>query len=194
MDGVLLEFIECAIHQILFHREVYPSKIFGSWQKFGVPVMISEHPWVNQFIRDHLRDWRKLPHSNEGTWDLLITHGSTTLERYVFDLNVTGWLAPQANDAMDQVCSGLLAHQFRALLLKLASAVKNLPPIEPLNRDELSFTFEWHTSQNGLEFPADRINWCLQGERSERSTNVLNRLIPVFHFREPHEFQLYIVH
>ncbi|XP_059094748.1 mitotic spindle assembly checkpoint protein MAD2B-like [Tigriopus californicus] len=196
MDGILLEFIECSIHQILFHRGVYPSKIFGSWQKFGVPVMISEHPWVNQFIRDHLRDWKQLPHSNDGgTWDLLITHGSVVLERYVFDMNVEGWLAPQTKDALDMICSGLLDHRFRALLLKLTSAMTNLPPIEPsLDRDGLSFTFEWHTSQSGLDFPPSHINWCLQGEPPQRSTDAGNRLIPVFHFREPHDFRLYIVH
>ncbi|KAG5838727.1 hypothetical protein ANANG_G00226650, partial [Anguilla anguilla] len=51
---ILCEFLEVAIHLILYVREVYPSGIFQKRKKYNVPVQMSCHPELNQYIQDTL--------------------------------------------------------------------------------------------------------------------------------------------
>ncbi|RXM91588.1 Mitotic spindle assembly checkpoint protein MAD2B [Acipenser ruthenus] len=51
---ILCEFLEVAIHLILYVREVYPSGIFQKRKKYSVPVQMSCHPELNQYIQDTL--------------------------------------------------------------------------------------------------------------------------------------------
>ncbi|GCB70167.1 hypothetical protein scyTo_0005621 [Scyliorhinus torazame] len=51
---VLCEFLEVAIHMILYVREVYPIGIFQKRKKYNVPVQMSCHPELNQYIQDTL--------------------------------------------------------------------------------------------------------------------------------------------
>ncbi|KAM6434911.1 mitotic spindle assembly checkpoint protein MAD2B isoform 1-T1 [Liasis olivaceus] len=51
---ILLEFLEVAIHLILYVREVYPTGIFQKRKKYNVPVQMSCHPELNQYIQDTL--------------------------------------------------------------------------------------------------------------------------------------------
>ena len=61
MAGELLtEFLEVAIHVILFERRVYPEDIFTRQRAFGVPVTMSRHPEVNAYIKKVLGDARPL--------------------------------------------------------------------------------------------------------------------------------------
>ena len=57
---LLTEFLEVAIHVILCERRVYPEAIFTSQRAFGVPVKMSRHPEVNDYISTALRDARPL--------------------------------------------------------------------------------------------------------------------------------------
>jgi len=81
MEDLILEFIEVATHQILYHRDLYPSKltnlltlsfictiflciyiesIFGKRLVYGVPVMVCQHPAVRRFIIDHLESLKQV--------------------------------------------------------------------------------------------------------------------------------------
>lgn len=51
---VLSEFLEVAVHLILYVREVYPVGIFQKRKKYNVPVQMSCHPELNQYIQDTL--------------------------------------------------------------------------------------------------------------------------------------------
>lgn len=57
---VILDFLNVAIHQILFLRDIYPEEVFASAKQYGVPVKMSRHPELNQYIAESLiltRDW-----------------------------------------------------------------------------------------------------------------------------------------
>jgi len=57
---MVLEFLEVAIHCILFVREVYPIEIFERRRKYNVPVAMSRSQSLNQYIGqalNSLRDW-----------------------------------------------------------------------------------------------------------------------------------------
>jgi hypothetical protein len=55
MDVVLvdyvLSFLECAVHNILFVRHVYPEILFEQKRFLGVTVWQSRHPDINSYIR-----------------------------------------------------------------------------------------------------------------------------------------------
>ena len=53
---VLCEFLEVAVHLILYVREVYPVGIFQKPKKYNVPVQMSCHPELNQYIQDTLKN------------------------------------------------------------------------------------------------------------------------------------------
>lgn len=47
---IFSEFLEVAIHSILYNRELYPAGVFERRKKYNVPVQICVHPEVNQYI------------------------------------------------------------------------------------------------------------------------------------------------
>ncbi|KJA25785.1 hypothetical protein HYPSUDRAFT_64512 [Hypholoma sublateritium FD-334 SS-4] len=46
----IAEFIEVAIHTILYVRQVYPAEIFVRRKKYDTPVFQSRHPALNEYI------------------------------------------------------------------------------------------------------------------------------------------------
>jgi len=46
----IIEFIEVAIHTILYVRQVYPPDLFVRRQKYNTPVFQSRHPALNEYI------------------------------------------------------------------------------------------------------------------------------------------------
>ena len=56
---VFTEFVEVLVHQIIYLRDIYPASIFETRRKFNLPLHMSQHPWVNEYIRkvvDSLRE------------------------------------------------------------------------------------------------------------------------------------------
>lgn len=47
---ILCEFLEVAIHLILYVREVYPSGIFQKRKKYNVPVQVQMSTICSQFL------------------------------------------------------------------------------------------------------------------------------------------------
>ena len=47
---LFLEFLEVAVHQILYHRKVYPHSIFERRTLYEIPVKQSRHPDLNEYI------------------------------------------------------------------------------------------------------------------------------------------------
>ncbi|KAJ3408205.1 MAD2 mitotic arrest deficient-like 2 [Chytridiales sp. JEL 0842] len=51
---VILEFLEVAIHSILYYRKVYPEDVFIRARKYQLIVRKSRHPLLNEYILDFL--------------------------------------------------------------------------------------------------------------------------------------------
>ena len=49
---ILVEFIEVLIHQIIKLERIYPDGIYGKRRKYNLAVFMSEHPAVNEFIKE----------------------------------------------------------------------------------------------------------------------------------------------
>ncbi|KAH9513912.1 MAD2 mitotic arrest deficient-like 2 [Bulinus truncatus] len=47
---ILAEFIEVAIHCVLYNRNLYPHGVFEKRNKYNIPVQMCQHPDVNSYI------------------------------------------------------------------------------------------------------------------------------------------------
>ena len=56
----LLEFLECAIHSVLYVRGIYPAELFERRMYLGVAVWQSRHPEINSYIHRIVKNLRSL--------------------------------------------------------------------------------------------------------------------------------------
>ncbi|BES87600.1 HORMA domain [Nesidiocoris tenuis] len=52
---LIVEFLEVAIHGVLYYRKIYPEAIFTLKKKYDVPVHISLYPELNNYINETLK-------------------------------------------------------------------------------------------------------------------------------------------
>ena len=87
---ILLEFLEVAFNQILFFRNLYPKEIFVKKKIYSIYVYVSEHPELNEYIRNVLNAIRELVKEDENsvrTVNLVFYNKKKEpIEKFVFDL------------------------------------------------------------------------------------------------------------
>lgn len=49
------DFLEAAIHQIVYERNIYPKDLFHNRSKFGIATKASRHSQVNKWINDAVK-------------------------------------------------------------------------------------------------------------------------------------------
>ncbi|GJJ72241.1 mitotic spindle assembly checkpoint protein MAD2B [Entomortierella parvispora] len=87
---VLSEFLEVAIHLILFVRGIYTPELFESTQKYGCPLKTARHPGLTAYIQQIVKSIR-----TELIKDTIHRIGVVTLnsegkgiDRYVFEMSM----------------------------------------------------------------------------------------------------------
>uniref|UniRef100_A0A4W3HD42 Mitotic spindle assembly checkpoint protein MAD2B n=1 Tax=Callorhinchus milii TaxID=7868 RepID=A0A4W3HD42_CALMI len=96
---VLCEFLEVAVHMILYVREVYPIGIFQKRKKYNVPVQMSCHPELNQYIQDTLHCIKPLIEKNEvdRVVVMILDKEHHPVERFVFEISQPPLLSVRLN-------------------------------------------------------------------------------------------------
>ncbi|GJE85843.1 DNA-binding protein [Phanerochaete sordida] len=120
----IADFIEVAIHTILYIRRVYPAELFIRRKKYDTPVFQSRHPALNEYISGAVKAVAdELAAGNvEKVVVIIKDKDNVALERYVFavqnmiqveaynkDTSVLGAMTPTA-----------LGQYFRAFMAKLS--------------------------------------------------------------------------
>lgn len=198
LPNFLLDFVEVASLQILQARQVYPASIFAKCKKYGVPIWKCEHPWVNQYLTEHLRSFREVLERRQhlSKLDLVILDASKPLETYSFEFDPSRLeFKPGCGEGSrvlfdSEVFASVELH-FRAMLLKICSSLSGL---EPLGDSGLSFMFKIHANiQSALEITGQNAKWCLEDETSsgESPRKKELRIVPIFGMSEPFPFQVY---
>ena len=123
---LLVEFLDVAIQVILYERGIYPESIFSSQRAFGVPVKMSRHPEVNDYIRSCLRDATPLIDAGavENIVVVIIDGYMRVAERFVFGVSRRG-----RDETPDPEAVEATEYAMRALLTKLALSSTSLPPV-----------------------------------------------------------------
>ncbi|XP_070812162.1 mitotic spindle assembly checkpoint protein MAD2B [Pituophis catenifer annectens] len=125
---VLSEFLEVAIHLILYVREVYPTGIFQKRKKYNVPVQMSCHPELNQYIQDTLHCIKPLLEKNdvEKVVVVILDKEHHSVERFVFEIMQPPLLAISSDSLLTHV-----EQLLRAFILKISvcdAVLDNNPP------------------------------------------------------------------
>ncbi|XP_077998684.1 mitotic spindle assembly checkpoint protein MAD2B-like [Glandiceps talaboti] len=146
---ILCEFVEVAFHLILYMREVYPAGIFERRKKYNVPVQMSCHPEVNQYILDVLQSVKPLIEKDDLLQIVLaiVDKEHKPVERFVFEIAAV----PEPSLRNDNYLLRL-EQSLRSFLLKLnvCDAMLDRNPQDP------SFSILVYTKGSGLVDLEDR--------------------------------------
>ncbi|XP_024116849.1 mitotic spindle assembly checkpoint protein MAD2B isoform X2 [Oryzias melastigma] len=114
---VLCEFLEVAVHLILYVREVYPSGIFQKRKKYNIPVKMSCHPDLNQYIQDTLLCIKPLIEKNdaEKVVVVIVDKDHRPVERFVFEICQPPLLSISSDSLLSHV-----EQLLRAFILKIS--------------------------------------------------------------------------
>ena len=141
---MLGSFFTAAINLILHGRGVYPKSAFERCRLFDVPIHVSRHPEVRDYIELVVRGARELVARGEARSLVVLVLGAPAdgqsqppvLERFVFELGLS--LGASGTDRAE------LRGQLRGFLVKLNFCDSLLSPLPP---DGLEFGVEVHTHQ-----------------------------------------------
>jgi len=119
----IAEFIEVAIHAILYVRQVYPTDLFVRRKKYDTPVFQSRHPTLNEYISGAVRAiGEELVLGNVDKVVVVIKDkDQVALERFIFSVQNMIEVEPYNKDTsvQDAISSVTLGQYFRAFLVKL---------------------------------------------------------------------------
>ncbi|KAJ2914277.1 hypothetical protein MD484_g6140, partial [Candolleomyces efflorescens] len=117
------DFIEVAIHTILYVRQVYPAELFIRRKKYDTPVFQSRHPALNEYISGAIKALGEEMH--QGTVEKVVVviknKEHVALERFLFVIqNMID--VPSFNKATkveNAMTAKSLIQYFRSFLIKL---------------------------------------------------------------------------
>lgn len=127
------EYLEAAVHQLLYARGVYPRELFASFGLYGAEVFKCRHPEVAFYIHDTVASLREAIASGEVPRVAVVIHsgesgeqeGLNALERHVFEVQ----LGSPGQGAVREPALAVeaLERHLRASLVRLQSL--NLPSL-----------------------------------------------------------------
>ena len=82
---ILVEFIEVLIHQIIKLERIYPDGIYVKRRKYNLALFMSEHPSVNEFIKEITEGIKKKlsdPEEDIEGLALVISRGNKTYRKF----------------------------------------------------------------------------------------------------------------
>ncbi|XP_046854215.1 mitotic spindle assembly checkpoint protein MAD2B-like [Xenia sp. Carnegie-2017] len=142
-SDILCEFLEVAVHFILYMREVYPAGIFEKRMKYNVAVQMSCHPELNQYIQNVLYSIK--PCLEKGEVEkfavAIIDKELHPLERFVFEIK-SGY--DFVSLRKEDPCFFKIESTLRAFLLKIGVCDAMLQP----NPSDCRFSIMVYTKQS----------------------------------------------
>lgn len=180
LKEILIELLEACTHHILASRSIYPQSVFTK-RLFGptvcgVPIMVSEHADINNFITEGLSGFKDAifnPISSNliHQIDVVIIEIKDDGEERIIETYIFQFEFPQPSSSSAE--DNLFLHEkdrfdmeqnVRALLLCLTSRMAELGPVNLKTKDSAepnhSFNFRLHTSRQGAQVLADDLRWC----------------------------------
>ncbi|KAJ6520023.1 DNA-binding protein [Mycena sanguinolenta] len=148
----ITEFIEVAIHQILYVRQIYPADLFIRRKKYDTPVFQSRHPALNDYISGAVKaiGEQLLTGNVENVVVVIKDKEEVALERFLFSIeNVIQVEAFNKDTSVeDAISPAALGQYFRGFLVKLSMIESQLGQM--YLGDDVSFSI-------AIELKADNI-------------------------------------
>ncbi|KAG1754852.1 DNA-binding protein [Suillus paluster] len=148
----ITEFLEVAIHTILYVRQIYPADLFVRRKKYDTPVFQSRHPALNEYISGTVKAV-----SDElvlGNVDKVVVvikdRNQVALERFVFSIQNMIEIESYNKDTsvQDAMSPAKLGQYFRSFLIKLNMIESQLGLLELPSGEEASFAIVLELKEN----------------------------------------------
>ncbi|KAI0727808.1 DNA-binding protein [Fomitopsis betulina] len=137
------EFIEVAIHNILYVRQVYPVELFLRRKKYDTVVFQSRHPALNEYISGAVKaiEDELILGALDKVVVVIKNKEEVALERFIFAIDSLIPVAPFNRDTSvdGAMTPRSLGQYFRSFLVKLSMIEAQLGQIENRDDDALSF-------------------------------------------------------
>ncbi|TFK30884.1 DNA-binding protein [Coprinopsis marcescibilis] len=137
----ITEFIEVAIHTILYVRQVYPPDLFVRRKKYETPVYQSRHPTLNEYISGAVKAIGE--EINQGTVEKVVVviknKEQVPLERFIFSIEnmIEVETFNKSTNVENAMSPNSLVQYFRSFLIKLCMIESSLGQMEL--GDDVSF-------------------------------------------------------
>lgn len=146
----IAQFIEVAIHTILYVRQVYPADLFVRRKKYDTPVFQSRHPALNEYISGAVKAIaEELVLGNVDKVVVVIKNKEDVpLERFIFAVRnmITVESYNKDTSVEDAMTPAALSQYFRSFLVKLNMIEAQLGQMEM--GDDLSFAIVLELQDN----------------------------------------------
>ena len=183
---VFVEFIEVVIHQVVFLMKIYPDSIFVNRRKFNIPVKMSNHPWVNNYIDQVLETFKKNVESDNIDFDNIdiVVSNKTRDFRDKFRIEFN-----KLNSDILRIPIYLhrIEMNLASIVMRLSSAVTSLQ-VDTREEEEREWWVEVSTVVGGARQLMQDKEWCL----AETETVQTKNIIPVMAVNIPFKLQIYI--
>ncbi|XP_015430213.1 PREDICTED: mitotic spindle assembly checkpoint protein MAD2B [Dufourea novaeangliae] len=141
-SDILLEFLEVAFNHILFFRNLYPKEIFAKKKIYSTTIYVSEHPELNEYLKNVLSAIRELVGEDENSVKavnlVIYNRRKQPVEKFVFDL-----VQLQANNIEKDPYYLKTEEALRTICLKLSMCEAYLKPLE----QNSTFSIEIQTNE-----------------------------------------------
>jgi len=187
-DDIIIELLEMYIYAILYARRVYPSGIFRWHKKYGMPVVLSIYPDLNNYVNKILDMATILKQKNQlyrihlCVYDVNDAH-SRPVERYMFDLvALTNWKELARNNKSE--CVHDWEYQARKALVELDQKLKDLKSLKEVNNTFKLFLETSQKESDELVHTPDTAN-CTWSSSVHNAHNqgVCNRIFPIVNLK-----------
>ncbi|GAB6031846.1 MAD2 mitotic arrest deficient-like 2 [Chamberlinius hualienensis] len=126
---VLSEFLEVVINNVLYIRRIYPQGIFVKKKKYGIPIQMSVHPELNNYLINCVKSMRSKLLANEVqaiAIAFLEESTSNIVQRFVIEIG-------DVKTAVKQCEHNLAAIEevLRSFCVKIATCNVELKPLPP---------------------------------------------------------------
>ncbi|KAI5712369.1 hypothetical protein M8J76_015518 [Diaphorina citri] len=163
-----LEFLEVAIHNILYHKNIYPKKIFDLKKKYNVPIHVITHEGLNQYIANVLNAVNFLTQKDqlEQVHLQLSDEKGNPSQNYVFNVirlqNVS-----QVIETSNDPFLVRMENAMQAFLVKTSLTNSEMPPLPENSQFELVLKLkDCHFVSNVEDDQTfQRFQWTGQEER-----------------------------
>ena len=183
---VFVEFIEVVIHQVVFLMKIYPDSIFVNRRKFNIPVKMSNHPWVNNYIDQVLETFKKNVESDNIDFDNIdiVVSNKTRDFRDKFRIEFN-----KLNSDIQRIPIYLhrIEMNLASIVMRLSSAVTSLQ-VDTREEEEREWWVEVSTVVGGARQLMQDKEWCLAETEAVQTKNI----IPVMAVNIPFKLQIYI--
>ena len=183
---VFVEFIEVVIHQVVFLMKIYPDSIFVNRRKFNIPVKMSNHPWVNNYIDQVLETFKKNVESDNIDFDNIdiVVSNKTRDFRDKFRIEFN-----KLHSDIQRIPIYLhrIEMNLASIVMRLSSAVTSLQ-VDTREEEEREWWVEVSTVVGGARQLMQDKEWCLAETEAVQTKNI----IPVMAVNIPFKLQIYI--